>query len=172
MTARSAHLFLRRAWLAALPLWAGACVAPVAPQFEDPTGNYSPYLVSSDPPAGSVLSTGTPIVAATLADPNLQDDLYGRWLIDYPPYDDSRSRLALEFRLPPSDAVDRETVRFAPNCAEDQIAASLDSHRVTLSVADRPFVPPEQAPADLRLDTVPDDGFLLRATWILNLTCP
>ncbi|MGC9984643.1 MAG: hypothetical protein ABSF35_13540 [Polyangia bacterium] len=169
--------FSSRFWLAALPLWACACVVPVAPQFEDPSENYPPFVVSSVPTAGAELPTSTDptdTIQVTLGDPNLDDILVARWLIDYPPYDASISRLALEARLPPSGAVNRETIQFAPSCSDDQIASGLASHRVTLSVADRPFLSPDQAPADLQLDSLPakSPGFVVRTTWVVDLTCP
>ena len=167
MTCRLPH----PVWLSALSLWASACVLPVGPQFADPTGNSPPYLDSSSPVAGSVLPTVSPTIEVTVGDANLEDRLYGRWLIDYPPQDD-RSRLASEFGLPPTGAPKRGTIRFAPNCQEHKIASGESPHRVTLSVADRPFVPSDQSPPDLRLDTVPTEGFLLRTTWILTLVCP
>ncbi len=165
----------RQAWLAALPLWISACVVPVAPQFEDPGGNYSPFVVSSVPTAGAELGSpagSTDTIQVTLGDPNLDDVLWARWLIDYPPYDPSISRLAREDRLPSSGFVNREIIRFAPSCADDQIVSGPASHRVTLSAADRPFLPADQAPPDLQLDSVPAEGFVVRATWVVDLACP
>jgi hypothetical protein len=165
--------FPPRAWLAALPLLACACVVPVAPQFEDPSQNYSPFVVSSVPPAGAELPASADTIAVTLGDPNLDDVLVARWLIDYPPYDAAISRLALDVRLPPSGAVDREIIHFAPSCSDDQIVSGPASHRVTLSVADRAFLPADQVPVpDLQLDSVSDKGFVVRTTWIVDLTCP
>jgi len=167
----------RRAWLAALPVWACACVVPVAPEFEDPAGNYAPYVVSSVPAAGAVLPasadtpTATDAIEVTLGDPNLEDKLEVRWLIDYPPYDSTLSREALDVRLPSSGAVKRESIRFAPSCADIQSASGLPSHRVTLSVADRPFLPPNQASPDLRWDSVSAEGFVVRTTWTVALSC-
>jgi hypothetical protein len=162
----------RRAWLAALPLCISACVVPVAPQFEDPVGNYSPYVASSLPAAGAELpaSADPPTIEVTLGDPNLEDVLVARWLIDYPPFDESASRAALDVRLPPTGHVTRDPILFAPSCLENQIAPGPLSHRVTLSVADRPFLPPDQS--DLGLDSVPAAGFLVRTTWIVDLACP
>ncbi len=152
--------FLRRAWLAALPLWACACVVPLAPQFEDPAGNYPPYVISSSPPAGAELPapaqspTSADTIEVTLGDPNLEDILVCRWIIDYPPYDGFLSRVAQEVTLPTTGAVKREPIRFAASCADIQTGSGLPSHRVTLSVADRPFLPPEQAPdPNLPLDS-------------------
>jgi hypothetical protein len=146
----------------------------VAPQFEDPGGNYSPFVASSVPAAGAELPTSadsTHTIQATVGDPNLDDVLRARWLIDYPPYDPSLSRMAPEVKLPPSGSVNRGLISFAPSCSENQIVSGSASHRVTLSVADRPFLSPEQAP-DLPLDSVSTEGFVVRTTWIVNLTCP
>ena len=168
--------FPRQAWLAALSLWACACVVPVSPQFEDPGGNYSPFVASSVPTAGAELpasADSTYTIQVTLGDPNLDDVLWARWLIDYPPYDPAISRLALEDRLPPNGSVNREFIRFAPSCSDNQIVSGPASHRVTLSVADRSFLPADQAPPpDLQLDSVPTEGFVVRTTWIVDLTCP
>ena len=88
---------------------------------------------------------------------------------DYPAFDASATRMAQEFRLPTTGKAERGKIRFAPNCADDKIASGLSSHRITLSVADRPFLPEDQAPDPLRFDSVPAEGFVVRATWILNL---
>ncbi len=149
-----------------------ACVLPVGPHFEDPPSNSAPYLAKSDPPEGAILSAPSPQIEVVLGDDNQDDVLVGRWFIDYPPFDPSMTRLAHEFRLPSSGKSERETVRFAPNCVDDQIAPGMASHRVSLSVADRPFLHEDHSPPALRLDSVPPEGFVLRATWLLNLECP
>jgi hypothetical protein len=161
----------RRIGLAALPLLASACVVPVGPEFQDPPGNTAPYLASSNPVEGSVLLDVSPMIEVVLGDANHNDTLMGRWFIDYPPFDAAVTRMVQEFRLPGTGKDERGKVRFAPNCIDGQIAPGMVSHRVTLSVADRPFLPEEQSPPDLRFDSVAAEGFVLRATWILNLTC-
>lgn len=160
------------AWLVSLFLLAPACVLPVGPQFEDPPSNSAPYLASSDPPAGAILPASSPQIEIVLGDANQDDVLVGRWFIDYPPFDASVTRLAHEFRLPSSGKSEREEVRFVPDCGDDQIAPGMASHRVSLSVADRPFLHEDRSPPDLRLDSVSPEGFVLRATWLLNLECP
>lgn len=160
-----------RIGLAALPLLASACVLPIAPEFEDPPGNSPPFLASSNPTEGSVLTGASSEIEVVIGDDNLNDKLIGRWFIDYPPFDEAVTRMVHEFRLPSSGKAEREKTLFAPNCVEDQIATGMASHRISLSVADRPFLPEEQSPPSLRLDSVPEEGFVLRATWILNLTC-
>jgi hypothetical protein len=152
-------------------LLASACVLPLGPQFEDPPGNTSPFLARSNPTEGEVLTGTSPVIEVVVGDDNLSDKLIGRWFIDYPPFDEAVTRMVHEFRLPSTGKAERGKVRFAPNCGEDQIATGMASHRISLSVADRPFLPEEQSPPSLRLDSVPEEGFVLRATWILNLTC-
>jgi hypothetical protein len=161
-----------RIWLGALPLLASACVLPVGPEFQDPPGNFAPYLASSNPPEGAVLPESSPVIEVVLGDANPDDVLVGRWFVDYPPFDAATTRLAQEFRLPSAGKAERGKVLFAPKCADDQIASGMPSHRVTLSVADRPFLSEDQSPPTLRFDSVPPEGFLLRATWTLNLACP
>lgn len=171
MSESSAVRWVSRLGLVAVPLLASACVLPVGPQFEDPPGNSSPYLASSDPPEGSVLPETSPLIEVVVGDANQDDVLRVRWLIDYPPFDAAVTRMAHEFHLPTTGKTERGKFRFAPNCADDQIATETSSHRVTLSVADRPLLPEDQSPPALRLDSVPTEGFVLRATWILNLDC-
>jgi hypothetical protein len=158
--------------LGVLPVLSSSCVLPVGPEFQDPPGNLAPYLASSNPPAGAVLPESSPTIEVVLGDANEGDKLVGRWFIDYPVFEASATRMAQEFRLPPTGKAERGKIRFAPNCADDKIASGLSSHRITLSVADRPFLPEDQAPDPLRFDSVPAEGFVVRATWILNLTCP
>ena len=167
--------FLRASFctvVAALPLLASACVLPVGPEFEDPPGNVAPYVASSNPPEGAVLADASPTIEVVLGDANHEDVLRGRWFIDYPVFDSSITREVQEFRLPTTGKAERGKVLYAPNCANDHIAPGVATHRVTLSVADRPFLPEDQAPAALRLDSVPGEGFVVRATWILDLVCP
>jgi hypothetical protein len=143
----------------------------MAPQFEDPPGNLPPYLVSSVPVAGAELRSSTDTtytISATLGDPNLDDILSVHWLIDYPPYDALLSRVAQPVILPTTGAVEREPIHFAASCSNIHGASGL--HRVTLSVADRPFLPAQEAPPDLLLDSVPVQGFVVRATWFAD--CP
>ena len=158
--------------MAALPLWISACVVPISPEFQDPAGNVSPFVASSTPPAGAVLPISSGTISVTLGDTNLDDTLQARWFIDYPPYDASISRAVTAVQIPPSGQVNREPILFAPSCADDQIPAGPIWHRVTLSVADRPFLAPGESPPDLPWDSVPAEGFVVRSTWIVYLSCP
>src|SRR6185312_2512375 len=64
------------------------CVAPVAPNFQDPVGepNVPPYIVSATPLFGTVIASNT-IPQVTVTDQNVGDRLAYQWVIDYPPYD-------------------------------------------------------------------------------------
>lgn len=154
------------------------CVIPLAPDFEDPEANFPPYMVSSIPASGEVVTVGnaTPAFMVTLGDPNVGDTLYVKWLFDYPKWDETYSRVGLSYPIPPSPnrEVQRTSQHFQPSCADHNIARGITEHRLTLAVADRPFLLPEDpaAPSDYRLDAVGEGTFLLRATWIIkNLEC-
>ena len=172
MTGHSLFRALLWLQLAAWPALTASCVLPVGPKFEDPPGNTPPYLANSNPPEGAVLTGDSLLIEALVGDTDQDDILMGRWLIDYPPFDPSLSRLAQEFRLPSTGRAERGVVRFAPSCVDHLIATGLASHRVTLSIADRPFLPQEVSPPNLQLDSAPPEGFVLRATWVFELDCP
>lgn len=73
-----------------------ACVAPVAPDFQDPVSspNVAPWLHDFTPPFGANVSI--PIAAALsedgyrisglVTDPNVGDVLYARWIVNYPDF--------------------------------------------------------------------------------------
>ncbi len=159
---------------AALVCLAVGCVVPVSPRFEDPEENFPPYLVESRPPVGSIVTAadGEAEFSVTLADPNLADRLYVRWIFDYPTYQDV-TRVAEGPILPPSaDGTEvRDPIRIAASCVVHNIARGLTQHRLMLAVSDRPFVKASDAPADFRVTTVPKEARLLRAVWFVNLEC-
>ncbi len=153
----------------------GACVIPVGPEWTDPAGNWPPTIHSANPPVGSVLAydavTATPLVVeVTLADQNRHDDLYVRWLIDYPPFVAAVSRLAYETTQPHGTEIVRPLLSFAPSCADDQIATGFSNHRLLLAASDRPFLAID--PAQPVLDAVAEGNSVVRAVWELNLPCP
>ena len=68
-----------------------ACVIPVGPRFEDPPGqeNFAPEIENADPLQGGVVtvpSNTAKKITITVTDPNAFDDLYIRWIAEYPPY--------------------------------------------------------------------------------------
>ena len=101
-----------------------------------------------------------------LADPNTKDKLYVHWIIDYPPYVESVSRVAFQQTLLPGDHVERAPIWFAPNCSDDSLSHDFSNHRLLLAVSDRPFSDDPQT-----LDGV-TDGYLVEGAWIFTLECP
>ena len=152
----------------------GGCVVPVGPEWTDPQSNSPPTIHSANPPVGSILAPdpgGASVEAEiVLADNNTDDDLFVRWLVDYPPFDETVSRLAYETTQPGGADVVRPRLRFAPSCGDDQIAPDLSSHRLMVAASDRPFLAVD--PAQPVLDAVPDGGLVVRAMWQFQLACP
>ncbi len=144
------------------------CVVPVGPEWSDPQSNYPPTIHTANPPIGSVLGgdpdAGAPgTVEVVLADQNTEDTLYVRWIIDYPPFVDNVSHVALSLALPGGDQILRPSISYAPNCSDDKISRDLPSHRLLLAVTDRPFA------GDL---DSPSGDYLVEGSWDFLLTCP
>jgi hypothetical protein len=148
-----------------------ACVLPIAPEFQDPptAQNYAPIILDSDPPQGSAVMSATFTVVVT--DPNVADDLYVRWIIDYPP--DSANTRVLVSSLKIAHSVDgrplNQPVTVTIDCVLGGLA-KIAQHQVLVVVADRPFLPPQ--PPQNVLALVEDPGFAVQASWTLNLECP
>jgi len=153
----------------------GGCVVPVGPAWTDPPDNYPPTIHSAQPPVGSVLAP-TPTAGASLtvevalADQNTDDDLFVRWLIDYPPYEPGVSRLAHPTTQPGGGEIVRPLLVFAPSCGDDQIAPGFNNHRLMIVVSDLPFL--DVDPAQPVLDAVAAGNFVARGSWQFALTCP
>jgi len=161
----------RLAFLTLLPMMA-SCVVPVGPEWTDPQVNTPPTIASANPPIGSILdfSAGgnAPLgVAVVLADQNTEDILYARWIIDYPPYSEGASYVALSQILPGGNQIQRPTVQFAPNCG-DIMSRDSSNHRLLLAVSDRPF---SEDPDPQHLDPVPTGNYLVEASWDFTLAC-
>jgi hypothetical protein len=167
MAGRPFHLHA----LPVLLLAISGCVVPAGPEWSDPEGNRPPTISDATPAIGSILDFATTGNAAlglevVLADPDTKDRLYVRWIIDYPPYVDGVSHVALPVSLPGGDSVNRAPIRFAPNCSDDAISHDFSNHRLLLAVSDRPFNDDPQI-----LDGV-TNGFLVEGSWIFTLDCP
>jgi hypothetical protein len=165
---------LRRRALPALLLAISSCVVPVGPEWSDPASNAPPTISYANPAMGSILDFGTAGNAAlglevALSDPNTRDRLYVRWIIDYPPYVDGVSHVAMPQTLPEGDQVQRPPIRFAPNCSDDPISHDFSNHRLLLAVSDRPFVGGDTNPQSLDGVT---NGYLVEGSWIFSLDCP
>lgn len=168
---------LSACWLAPLFAIASGCVIPVGPKWSDPDTNYPPTIVSADPPVGTILGRGPDggtteqvEVEVTLADQNKGDNLYLRWIVDYPPYVSGKTLLALETIKPGGDVVVRTPAIFAPDCASIRSRALAD-HRLLLAVSDRPFKLAGDDPGLTAPDAVDDGNHLVEAVWPFTLNC-
>jgi len=157
-------------------LWTGmhGCVVPVGPEWTDPHGECPPTIRSASPPVGAIFdpdASALQFFEVVLADQNTRDNLYIRWIIDYPPYVDGVSRVVPFNPLPGGDTVERPAVRYAPSCKDDQIAPGFSNHRLLLAVSDRPFAY-DSGDGLLRYPDTPSSGsFIVEAAWQFNLDC-
>jgi hypothetical protein len=163
--------------LAPLLALASGCVIPVAPKWSDPDRNYPPTIVTANPPVGTVLGRGPDGGAAgqvevevSLADQNTGDNLYLRWIVDYPPYVSGKTLLALETTKPGGDTLVRTPAIFAPDCVSIRSRALAD-HRLLLAISDRPFKLPADDPGLTEPDAVDDGNHRIEAVWSFTLSC-
>jgi hypothetical protein len=150
-----------------------ACIIPVGPNFQDPPAapNFPPYIVSATPDFNSIVTPPQLTFAVTVTDPNVGDDLYIRWLADYPGAN-YRTVMGTSFVAHSANGqVLAATVTGTVDCTLDNLAMTTDGeHRIEVIVADRPFVEP--GPGNTQLDLVTPPGFVVRAGWTLEqLSC-
>lgn len=142
-----------------------ACIIPVGPEFQDPPGipDSAPYIVSAVPEQGSITTVTN--FSIVVSDPNVQDDLNVRWLLDWPETvagthrfvkDDLISHDANGKRLMASS-----TATIGCNLTTP---APLPLHRLFVVVADRDF-------DESDITAVKNDGNKTVATWVWNVTC-
>jgi hypothetical protein len=150
-----------------------ACIIPVSSGFQDPPSspNYAPVLESATPAFGSLEAVVTTLnfdVVAT--DPNLDDNLFFRWLMDYPP-NTTDTRKFDEGEVPhTADGTALHAHIVAPvDCSDDPAPTPNSLHRLELAVADRAFV--TMSP-DNGLDEVDPPGLVVRANWTFQINCP
>ena len=143
-----------------------ACVIPVGPQWQDPDGipNSPPEILSTDPPAGMMLSTtASAEIKFTLlvTDVNVTDHLYWEFIVDH------RRATSINVIDPsPNGAPLRASLPQFIGCNEVQLGAP-SPHPVRFFLADRQIDP---ASADL-MDVAPP-GKGVPADWWLNADCP
>jgi hypothetical protein len=153
------------------------CVLPLSPQFEDPPAerNYAPEILSTSPVQGGFVLPQT--LSATVTDPNVGDHLFVRWIAEYPPYNDIKTRLMRDDfeAVPPND----NTAPFAmPSVADvgcGNLAVQTMVHPVTMLVADRKFPTLIDFPNLTReqlLTKASDLALKAEAHWVLNVDCP
>ena len=170
-------LCCHRLTLPTLIIALSGCVIPVGPEWTDPQGNVSPTIYSANPPIGSnlVMDAGageTLVFEVVLADQNTQDKLYARWIIDYPPWGDGVSGVALPVAQPGGNQIQRTPIRYAPTCSDDAISHQSSNHRLFLAVADRPFAFDPPFSKSSPPDGVLPGNFSVAGSWQFGLVCP
>lgn len=136
---------------------------------------HAPFLIESTPPEGEIITKSSddrPEISVVFGDENLSDQLFLRFLVDYPSDPDtSGARLLLLASLPPSGEVARSPFQMLPQC--DRVGFGPGLHRLMLSVSDRPFLDSlmgDDVDPNAPLDSVPFDAHRVRILWLLN--CP
>lgn len=149
-----------------------ACILPVAPDFQDPpkAPNYAPLFVSFDPFAETPVLQVPLTFTVLLSDPNPQDTLHVRWVADYPPFVQSRSKLLVDGQMILPGAVPQS---IFPLQAPDPCKAfgSGGDHRLVVIVSDRPFRKFDQFTSDYRFNLVEDGASPIMAGWTIP-GCP
>jgi len=173
MPTRLGHLLA----LPTLLISISGCVVPVGPEWTDPQSNLPPTIDSAEPPIGSNLALdaggGEPFaVEVVLADQNTQDQLYSRWIIDYPPWTDGVSGVALPVTIPAGDQIQRTSIRYVPSCSDDAISHTSLDHRLLLAVSDRPFAFDSPFSEWAPPDKVDPGNFRVEGSWDFKLDCP
>jgi hypothetical protein len=154
----------------------GSCVIPIEPEFSNPSVNHPPYVSSSSPGSGTILTfpvdaTAPPSIEVRLADQNVRDVLYVRWLVNYSPAQEQTTHPPLEMILPSTGRPERTAIRFSPSCLDDRMKASGSTHRIVMAVSDRPFVAFENADPLHPWDSIAPEAFLLEMSWGLEMMC-
>jgi hypothetical protein len=160
------------------------CVLPVGPRFEDPptVENFAPAIEGAQPAQGSVVTavgtgTGTTIsqtFTIMFTDPNAGDDLYVRWIGEYPPYS-ATSHVLSDNKI--SHSVNGEPLHQSAslNVTCFTLLARTAQHQITVLVSDRPYWDPSDPAAPLNLEMVlvqnTEKTLVAQATWFLNLPC-
>jgi hypothetical protein len=163
---RPLALAVRAALLAGLAAGAG-CIVPLAPEFEEEL-RAPPFVVTSRPAVGAMVRDSEAVFQVEVQDPNSTDDLYVRWVIDFPPYTENLSR-QIDYNIQKNRGpgeVNRHRLAFSPDCLLHLISPAVSQHRLMLLISDRPFEAAPMAP-----DKVPTDAHLLRVVWMFDKEC-
>jgi hypothetical protein len=150
-----------------------ACVLPIAPEFQDPPTslNYAPVFQTTDPELGAIVTN--PMFEVTVTDPNVGDDLYYRWIADFPPFSENTRILLPETKVPHpvNGNLQSADLMIKPDCVLNNLA-KLPRHQIMVVVADRPFAPAQLEPTQaIDLTRVPKVAGEVIATWTLEMEC-
>ena len=148
------------------------CVLPLAPTFDNPPEpqNYPPQITMMEPPAVFIVPGD---LAVTVTDPNVGDDLYLRWIAEYPPYSPNSHLLRDDTKIPHSaDGSQLLETRPFTNLSCLSLTQGLIYHPVTALVTDRPFPDPMGLTSrEDQLTKIDKDAGEAQAHWVINVNC-
>jgi hypothetical protein len=150
-----------RLLLFVLPM--SACIIPVGPEFHDPTGapNSAPRIIPVSADFGAIVvgDQDSVTIEILISDNNVEDTLWVRWVVDYPPFVLGTSDLGSPDPFEPSPNGQQVLHRVEHTILCQQLQP-LHMHRITAIVADRQFVLQPSNPY-----TVQSGGETTVATW-------
>jgi hypothetical protein len=147
-----------------------ACVVPLGPDFQNPPAaeNSPPLLLSESPLFGSETTTST--FRVTVTDPNGGDDLYIRWVSDYPPISAMSRALFAPVTIIPhrADGVQQYTpIEMTVDCVRDFLPRGITRHQIQVLVGDADF-----APESTELSLLKNQSHAVYNSWVLDRQCP
>jgi hypothetical protein len=149
------------------------CALPLAPQFTDPPAqeNFAPVILDTHPLQGTITMSTTFSVVVT--DPNVTDDLWVRWIGEYPPFSLNSERLMDDQHI--SHSVDgtllQSTQSITLNCLYP-LNRQVTQHPIMALITDRPFLPTDgDASVQTILTGISPGAQKAEAHWVLNLDC-
>jgi len=161
-----------------------ACIIPVAPNFQDQPSvpNSPPYLSGYQPKPPGEIYTILPdkpgddpqaTFSANVSDIN-GDTLQYLWVLDYPPFKNGVTKLGNQGNITSPDGLATYApIPFLVTC--NFVGRPSDgTHQLELIVADRALSTSPTLTADNVLDTLEDPndgGFVVRANWLINISC-
>jgi hypothetical protein len=118
-----------------------ACIIPAGPEFQDPPGvpDSPPYLWMVSPDQGTTVVGAMPTFSVTPGDFNVDDPLFVKWIVDFPPYVPGVTHEATTNPLSPSADGNpiRDAATFPANCFQFNTATS--THHIAAAISDRNF---------------------------------
>jgi hypothetical protein len=142
---------------------------PVAPEFRDPdkVENFPPYFEGSTPIFWKREVFAPQTFTVKVRDRNPLDNLYVRWVSDYPEFEEAFSKLLAESM---GGSVTDFSYGPIPADCKDFAQGRDATHRLVVIVSDRPFNPPPLAEnVELKFNSAKDGATPIMAGW--NVTC-
>jgi hypothetical protein len=117
-----------------------ACIIPAGPDFQDPPGgpNSAPYSWMESPDEGTAVVSATASFSVTPGDNDVGDELFVKWITDFPPAISTTVDVRVDTLAPSTDGNPiRDAAIFSPNCS--QVGKISSTHHITAAISDSPF---------------------------------